>query len=130
VKLGDSWEMLVCRADVGLEFLQSQASNRQHWTRSALSTYNFVLNNARLHRSDREGLLASQTGIEEPFDGFVGVVGEFFEGAQCCNDDSRDNTLGVAHSSRKSTTKFTRGQLSDVTNDQVLNQLGKPVKRE
>lgn len=81
MKLGGRWEMLVCLADVRLEFLQSQASNGQHWTRSALSTYDCILNDARLHRSDRESLLASQAGIEEPFDGFVGVVGELFEGA-------------------------------------------------
>ena len=120
VKLGDSWEMLVCLADV----------RGEHWTRNALSTYNFMLNNARLHRSDRESLLASQPRIEEPFDCFVGVVGELFGGAQCCNDDGRDNTLGVAHSSRKSTVKFTGGQASNMTNDQILNQLGKPDKRK
>ena len=81
MKLGVSWEMLVCLADVGLEFLQSQPSNGQHWTRSAFSTHNCILNDARLHRSDRESLLASQAEIEEPFDGFVGVVSELFEGA-------------------------------------------------
>ena len=78
MKLGVSWEMLVCLADVGLEFLQSQASNRQYWTRSALSAYNYIFNDAGLHRSDRECLLASQAGIEEPFDG---VVDELFKGA-------------------------------------------------
>ena len=36
---------------------------------------------ARLHRSDRESLSASQARIEEPFDGFAGVVSELFEGA-------------------------------------------------
>ena len=74
MKLGDSREMLVCLADVGLEFIQSQASNGEHWTRGALSAYNCILNSARLHRSDRESLLASQAGIEELFDSFVGVV--------------------------------------------------------
>ena len=81
MKLGVSWEMLVCLADVGLEFLQSQPSNGQHWTRRPFSTYNCILNDARLHRSNRESLLASQAGIEEPFDGFAEVVSELFEGA-------------------------------------------------
>jgi hypothetical protein len=138
VKLGVSWdsEMLVCPADMGLEFLESQASNGQHRTRSTLSTYNCILNNARLHRSNRESLfkLASQAGIEKPFDGFVGVVRKLFQGARCCNDsdDSRDNTLEVAGSSRKLTAKFAGSQVGDVTSDQleILNQLSKPDKRE
>ena len=108
MKLGVSWEMVVCLVDVGLEFLQTQAGNGQHWTRTALSAYNCILNDARLYRSDRKSLLASQAGIKEPFDGFVGIIGELFEGARCCNDDRRDNTLGVTRSSRKSTAKFAR----------------------
>jgi hypothetical protein len=82
------------------------------------------------HRSDRESLSASQVRINEPSDGFVGVVSELFEGARCCNDDSGDNTLGVARSSGKSTVKFAGSQVSDVTDDQILNQLSKPDKRE
>ena len=104
--------MLVCLVGVGLEFLQSQAGNGQHWTRSALSAYNCILNNARLHRCDRESSLASQAGIEEPFNSFVGVVGELFEGAGCCNDDGRDNTLGVARSPRISTAMFAGSQVT------------------
>jgi len=123
--------MLVCLVDVvGLEFLQTQAGNGQHWTRSAFSAYSCILNDARLHRCDGESLLASQAGIEEPFDHFVGVVGELFEGAGCRNDDSGDDTLGVARSSRKSTAKFAGSQVSDMTDDQILNQLSKPDKRE
>ena len=57
--------------------------------------------------------MASQAGIEEPFDGFVGVVEELSEGARCCDDDGRDNTFGVARSSRKSTAKFARSLLEE-----------------
>ena len=66
--------MLICLADLGLEFLQGQTSNGQHWARGALSTYNSILNDARLHRSDRKlnvercnvELSSSQAGIEKP----------------------------------------------------------------
>ena len=58
----------------------NQARNGQHWTKSALSTSACILNDARLHRSDRESLLASQAGIEKPFDGFVGIGSELLEG--------------------------------------------------
>jgi hypothetical protein len=67
--------------------------------------------------------------MEEPFDRPVGIVGEPFEGGRCCNSNSRNNALGVARSSRKSTAKFAGSQVSDVTNDQTMNQLSKPDKR-
>ena len=47
-------------------------SLNQNWRRGYYS-YKCILDEARLQRSDRESLLASQARLEEPFDGFVEV---------------------------------------------------------
>jgi hypothetical protein len=101
-------QVLVGRTDVLLEIGEREAGNGQHGGGDAHASIHAVLDDRRLERDDREGLLATETAEEEPSETLLGVLEEGLEGVRCRDCDSGHDTLRVAGSTGKVRTHLAR----------------------
>ncbi|KAF5342127.1 hypothetical protein D9611_001434 [Ephemerocybe angulata] len=73
-------EVLVSLRDMWFKLLQDETGDGQHGAGSALTTLDGVLHDGWVDGGDGEGLLATEAGIEEPFEGLARVGGELLKG--------------------------------------------------
>lgn len=116
--------------DVALEGLAAQAVNGEHGGGGALVVGSGVGNDLGLNGNNGEGLLTTETNEEQKADGLGNVGLERSPRVGGSDGNGRDETLRVTGSTTEERTELSGVNVSHLTGDPVLGELGGADQRE
>lgn len=109
--------------DVALKGLAAQAVNGEHGGGDTLAVGSGVGDDLGLNGNEREGLLTTESDVEQKLDGLGNVGRERLPRVRGGNSNGGDETLRVAGSTAEQRTKVAGGHVSHLGGNPVLDKL-------